>query len=189
MADTVTGAIEAAIGTGYFTKPIPASVGARARYLLKREGGSVARVARRVGVAQSTVRRWASSKDLKQAITPRTATRLQQEVESEWQPGLRRARVRQLVAGGGVTVETRATFGYMAPAGTTDDPRLRRIAQRLPGVGADLLKAYQAGASERDLANIVALGLQREYFQDRGARAEQLRTVELTDIDYMNLEF
>lgn len=188
MADEVRHAIERAIGTSYFTQPIPQSVGARARYLLKREGGSVARAARRAGVAPSTFRRWTASKDLKQRITPAAAGRLRGQVELEWQPGLRARRIKQLAARGGVTVETRARFGFQAPAGTTDDPRLRLIAQHLPNDGADLLAAYQAGAPEAALRDIIALGLQEQYFRDAGARANGL-TTEINDIDYIDLDF
>lgn len=188
MADEVRNAIERAIGTSYFTQPIPQSVGARARYLLKREGGSVARAAARTGVSPTTFRRWAASRDLKQRITPAAAGRLRTQVEAEWQPGLRARRIKQLAAAGGVTVDARAQFGFSAPIGTTDDPRERRITQRLPSDGQTLLDAYQAGVPEQGLRDIIAAGLQDQYFQDAGSRAQGLQ-VEFTGIQYIDLEF
>ncbi|RPK54061.1 Helix-turn-helix protein [Streptomyces sp. ADI96-02] len=47
-------------------------------------------------------------------------------------PLVRKRRQRQAVVTGGITVETRARFGYTAAPGTTDDGRFRRLAGHLP---------------------------------------------------------
>ncbi|MFF8264681.1 telomere-protecting terminal protein Tpg [Streptomyces virginiae] len=89
----------------------------------------------------------------------------------------------------GITVETRARFGYTAPVGTTDDGRVRRLTVHLPAAYAQrLFDARARGAADRDLRAIVAEGLQEIYFKDGGTRADQLR-VEFTDIDYFDVSF
>jgi hypothetical protein len=174
----------------YQTRPIPQSLGAQARYLLRRERGNVRAAAARVGVSESTFRRWTRSKALKARATPARAAALRREVTKEWQPGLRRRAERQLAAGAQrVTVEMRGTFGYDAPAGTTDQARLRRITQTLPANYAQqLAQARAAGGSEQAMRDIVAKGLGEVYFRDSGRRASGLE-VRITDIDYIQLEF
>ncbi|MFD5065437.1 telomere-protecting terminal protein Tpg, partial [Streptomyces sp. NPDC058394] len=76
-----------------------------------------------------------------------------------------------------------------APPGTTDDGRIRRITQHLPPqYAARLFDAQAAGASEQQLQNIAAEGLQEQYFKDGGRRADGL-VVEFTDIDYIELDY
>ncbi|WP_406435585.1 XRE family transcriptional regulator [Streptomyces sp. NBC_01589] len=53
---------------------------------------------------------------------------------------------------------------------------------------ARLFDAQTAGASEQQLQNIAAEGLQEQYFKDRGRRADGL-VVEFTDIDYVELDY
>ncbi|WP_430381120.1 telomere-protecting terminal protein Tpg [Streptomyces actuosus] len=60
----------------------------------------------------------------------------------------------------GITIETRARFGYTAPIGSTDDPRIRRLTVHLPADYARRLFDAQAqGANETQLRGIVAEGL------------------------------
>ncbi|WP_444972092.1 telomere-protecting terminal protein Tpg, partial [Streptomyces lunaelactis] len=81
----------------------------------------------------------------------------------------------------GIVIETRARFGYTAAPGTTDDGRLRLITQSLPpAYAARLFDAQAAGATEQQLRDIAAEGLQEIYFKDRGRRALDLQ-VEFTD--------
>lgn len=187
MADTISGAVDDA--ASYQTRPIPKSLGAQARFLLRREG-SIKAAAARAGVSETTFRRWTSSRKLTARATPARAARLRQEVAKDWQPGLRRRAERQLAATArGVTVETRAAFGYDAPIGSTDQSRVRRITQRLGADYAQQLAAARArGASENELQSIIAKGLGEHYFRDGGRRAAGLE-VRLTDIDYIQLEF
>lgn len=186
----VQDAISRAIGTSYQTKPVPRSVGAQARYLLAREKGSVAAAARRVGVTPRTFKGWTQSHDLKKRITPAKAAKLHAETEKEWQPGLRRAAIRQLATNAaGVVVETRAQFGFTSAAGSTDDPRMRRITQALPAdVAQQLAAGFAGGRTEQQLRDQVALGLQQYYFREGGTRAQDL-ICELTDIQYIDLDF
>ncbi|MFI6006085.1 telomere-protecting terminal protein Tpg [Streptomyces sp. NPDC051366] len=71
--------------------------------------------------------------------------------------------------------------------GTSDDGWMRRITQHLPPEFAGrLLAAQDAGASEAELQQIAAEGLQEVYFKDGGGRAQGL-LVEFTDIDYIDV--
>ncbi len=47
--------------------------------------------------------------------------RIDTAVRARWQPVVRGRRRKQAAASTGITVETRARFGYTAPVGTTDD--------------------------------------------------------------------
>jgi hypothetical protein len=83
----------------------------------------------------------------------------------------------------------RGLFGFTAAPGSTDDGRIRRITQHPPpAYTARLFDAQAAGATEQQLQNIAAEGLQEIYFKDRGRRAADLE-VEFTDIDYIELDF
>jgi len=96
---------------------------------------------------------------------------------------------KKAAASTGITIETRARFGYTAPVGTTDDPRMRRLTVHLPAAYAGrLFEAQQRGAGDAQLREIVAEGLQEIYFKDNGRRADHL-AVELTEIDYIDVSF
>ena len=80
-------------------------------------------------------------------------------------------------------------FGFTAAPGTTDDARIRLITQHLPpAYAARLFDAHAAGATDQQLQDIAAEGLQEIYFKDRGRRAPGLQ-VEFTDIDYVEIDF
>ncbi|MCE7052995.1 telomere-protecting terminal protein Tpg, partial [Streptomyces purpurascens] len=99
-------------------------------------------------------------------------------------------RRRQAAATGGITVETRARFGYTAPIGTTDDGRFRRLTVHLPPEYAGrLFDARDAGASDQQLRQIIADGFKDVYFQDGGARAMGLSDVAINDIGYLDLDY
>ncbi|MFE7359126.1 telomere-protecting terminal protein Tpg, partial [Streptomyces sp. NPDC057543] len=90
----------------------------------------------------------------------------------------------------GITVETRARFGYTAPVGTTDDGRFRRLTVRLPATYAQrLFDARDAGASDQEMRGIIAEGFKDVYFQDGGGRAMGLSDVAINDIDYLDLDY
>jgi transcriptional regulator with XRE-family HTH domain len=175
----------AAAGTA--TRPIPKSAQARMRFLLKAEKGSTRALAARLGVTQRTVERY-----LKGTLRrPRAelAARLEREVRKDWQPRVQRRAKKQAATATGIVIETRARFGFTAAPGSTDDGRIRRITQHLPPTyAARLFDAQAAGATEQQLRNIAAEGLQEIYFKDRGRRAQGLE-VEFTDIDYIELDF
>ncbi|WP_031513159.1 telomere-protecting terminal protein Tpg [Streptomyces sp. NRRL F-5123] len=169
------------------TRPIPKSAQAQMRFLVKTEKGSTRAAAARLGVTQRTVERY-----LKGTLRrPRAelAARLEREVRKDWQPRVKQRAKKHAASRGGITVETRARFGFTAAPGSTDDGRIRRITQHLPpAYAARLFDAQSADATEQQLQRIAAEGLQEIYFKDRGRRAADLE-VEFTDIDYIELDF
>lgn len=170
-----------------FTRPIPKSARAQMKFLVKHEKGSTRAVAERLGVSQRTVERYLTG----QFKRPRKdlAARLVEEVRKDWQPRVRQRAKEKAASTDGLVIETRARFGFTAAPGTTDDGRLRRITQHLPPAYAQrLFDAQAAGASEQQLRNIAAEGLQEQYFKDGGRRAQGL-LVEFTDIDYVELDY
>jgi len=172
--------------TEQFTRRPPITPLAQIRLLLRAEKGSTKAVARRLGVSQRTVERYLAGQRKK----PRTALRdaLVREATKAWQPRVRQRARKRAATTGGITVETRARFGYTAPVGTTDDPRERRLTIHLPpAYAARLFGAQQRGADDHQLRAIVAEGLQETYFKD-GGRAQGLE-VEFTDILYFDVSF
>ncbi|WP_031511035.1 telomere-protecting terminal protein Tpg [Streptomyces megasporus] len=168
------------------TRPIPKSAGAQMRFLVKQFKGTKA-VAQLLGVSQRTVERYVKGQIKKPR--PELAAKLAGEVQQRWQPRVRARAMKQAATTGGITVETRARFGFTAAPGSTDDSRMRRITQHLPPVYAQrLFDAHAAGAADTQLRDIVAEGLQEQYFRDGGRRAPGL-VVEFTDIDYVELDF
>jgi hypothetical protein len=118
------------------------------------------------------------------------AARIDAAVRSRWQPQVRKRRQKQAAVSGGITVETRARFGYTAPVGTTDDGRFRRLTVHLPAAYARrLFDARNTGASDQQMRQIIAEGFKEVYFQDGGVRAMGLSEVALNDIDYLDLDY
>lgn len=115
--------------------------------------------------------------------------RIDAAVRAGWQPQVRGRRRQQAATRAGITVETRARFGYTAPVGTTDDGRMRRLTVHLPPASAQrLFGAQRHGAGDERLRAIAAEGLQEVYFKDGGGRADHLEA-ELTDIGYIDVAF
>ncbi|MFJ2593489.1 telomere-protecting terminal protein Tpg [Streptomyces erythrochromogenes] len=169
-----------------FTKQPPKTLKGRINFLLKRLGTTRA-VAAELGVSQRSVERYRKG-DRKSPPRP-VADRIDTAVRARWQPVVRGRRRKEAATSTGITVETRARFGYTAPVGTTDDGRVRRLTVHLPAAYAQrLFDARAQGADDRDLRAIVAEGLQEIYFRDGGTRADELR-VEFTDIDYFDVSF
>ncbi|MFF7234363.1 telomere-protecting terminal protein Tpg [Streptomyces sioyaensis] len=169
------------------TRPIPKSAGAQMRYLVKQHKGSTKAVAQLLGISQRTVERYV--KDQIRRPRPDLADRIQREVRKRWQPRVRQKAQKRAATTDGITIETRARFGFTAAPGTTDDGRVRLLSQRLPpAYAARLFDAQAAGATDQQLRDIAAEGLQEIYFKDHGRRADGL-LVEFTDIDYVELDF
>ncbi|GGW52529.1 telomere-protecting terminal protein Tpg [Streptomyces xantholiticus] len=180
LADSLDKAVQ-----GAFTRPVPKSAGAQMRYLVRRLKGTRA-VADVLGVSQRTVERYVKG----QLKRPRKdlAARMEREVRQRWQPQIRAQAKKQAATTGGIVLDTRARFGYTAAPGSTDDARLRHLTQALPPhYAARLFDAQEQGATEQQLLDIAAEGLQEIYFKDGGRRAQGL-LVEFTDIDYIDLE-
>ncbi|MFC4494799.1 telomere-protecting terminal protein Tpg [Streptomyces ovatisporus] len=169
------------------TRPLPKSAGARMRFLVQRARGSTRAVAQALGVSQRTVERYVN--DTFKRPRPQLAARLDAEVRRQWQPRVKSRAARRAATSTGITVEARARFGFTAAPGSTDDSRQRLITQHLPPAYARrLFAARKAGAGEAQLRDIIAEGLQEQYFKDRGRRAPGL-LVEFTDIDYVELDY
>lgn len=174
-------------GAETFTRQPPKTPLGQMRLLVRAEKGSTRAVAARLGVSQRTVERYLAGQ--RKHPRPALAGALVREVKKVWQPRVRRRARRRASTSTGITIETRARFGYTAPVGTTDDGRLRRLTVHLPPAYADrLFQAQRQGASDRALREIVAEGLQEIYFKDGGTRAGDLE-VEFTDIDYFDVSF
>ncbi|MEV8450461.1 telomere-protecting terminal protein Tpg [Streptomyces parvus] len=170
-----------------FTREPPKTLKAQIGYLL-RQMGSAKAVARELGVTADSVNRY--RRGARKHARADVAAKIDDAVRARWQPQVRKRRQRQAATTGGITVETRARFGYTAPVGTTDDGRFRRLTVHLPATYAQrLFDARDAGASEREMRGIVADGLKDVYFQDGGSRATGLSDVEINDIDYLDLDF
>ncbi|MEU7027948.1 XRE family transcriptional regulator [Streptomyces sp. NPDC046275] len=170
-----------------FTRQPPKTLQARINFLMKQLRTTKA-VAQEIGVSQRSVERYRKGerKHPPQAI----AERIDAAVRARWQPQVRRRRRKQAATTGGITVETRARFGYTAPVGTTDDGRFRRLTVHLPPAYAQrLFDARDAGASDQQMRQIIAEGFKDIYFQDNGARALGLSDVTLNDIDYLDLDY
>jgi hypothetical protein len=169
-----------------FTRQPPKSTQARVRYLVSQVKTTRA-AAELLGVSQRSVERYLTGQ---RKNPPRVITdRLDAEVRRRWQPKVRQRARKQAATATGITIETRARFGFTAAPGTTDDGRIRRITQHLPPVYADrLFTAKGTGASEQELQTIIAEGLQEQYFKDGGRRAHDL-LVEFTDIDYIETDY
>ncbi len=183
-------AIEDALLRGdldHLTRQPPKTPLAQIRLLMRAEKGSTKAVAARLGVSQRTVERYLAG----QRKTPRAALRaaLVREAARAWQPRVKQQARKRAAATGGITVETRARFGYTAPVGTTDDPRERRLTVHLPPTyAARLFEAQRHGQGDHALRDIVAEGLQEVYFKDGGTRAGGLE-VEMTDVRYFDVSF
>jgi transcriptional regulator with XRE-family HTH domain len=186
VADEIDRALDRAAAE-QFTRQPPKTPLAQIRLLLRAEKGSTGAVAARLGVSQRTVERYLKG----QRKRPRKALTeaLAREVKKVWQPRIRQQARRRAATSTGITIETRARFGYTAPIGTTDDGRQRRLTVHLPPTYASrLFTAQQQGASDQALREIVAEGLQEVYFKDGGSRADGLE-VEFKDIDYFDVSF
>ncbi|MFC5203551.1 telomere-protecting terminal protein Tpg [Streptomyces kaempferi] len=170
-----------------FTKEPPKTLKGRIGYLIKQLGSAKA-VAQEIGVTADSVNRY--RRGARKHARPDVAAKIDDAVRARWQPLVRKRRHRQAAATGGITVETRARFGYTAAVGSTDDGRFRRLTVHLPPEYAQrLFDARETGAGNREMRQIIAEGFKEIYFQDSGARAMGLSDVEINDIDYLDLDY
>ncbi|MFG2733025.1 telomere-protecting terminal protein Tpg [Streptomyces canus] len=186
MAGEIDDAIERADRES-FTRQPPKTLQARINFLIKQLKTTKA-VAAELGVSQRSVERYRKG-ERKHPPKP-IADRIDDAVRQRWQPQVRKRRQKQAATTRGITVETRARFGYTAPVGTTDDGRFRRLTVHLPPAYAQrLFDARTTGASDQQMRGIIAEGLKEIYFQDGGSRALGLSDVTLNDIDYLDLDY
>lgn len=169
-----------------FTRRAPKTLKGRISYLLRQLGTAKA-VAAELGITAGSVSRY--RRGAWRHPPENIALKIEKAVLSRWQPQVRKRRHKQ-AATSGMTVETRARFGYTAPVGTADDGRFRRLTVRLPGSYAQrLFDARGAGAGDREVRGIIAEGFRDVCFQDGGGRAMGLSDVEINDIDYLDLDY
>ncbi|MCX4704199.1 XRE family transcriptional regulator [Streptomyces sp. NBC_01373] len=170
-----------------FTRQPPKTLKGQIGYLI-RQLGSAKAVAQEIGVTADSVNRY--RRGARKHARADVAAKIDEAVRARWQPQVRKRRRKQAATTGGITVETRARFGYTAPVGTTDDGRFRRLTVHLPPEYAQrLFDARDAGASDQEMRGIIAEGFKDVYFQDSGSRALGLSDVAINDIDYIDLEF
>ena len=186
MAGEIDEAIERADREA-FTRQPPKTLKGQIGYLL-RQMGSAKAVARELGVTADSVNRY--RRGARKHARADVAAKIDDAVRVRWQPQVRKRRQKQAATATGITVETRARFGYTAPIGTTDDGRFRRLTVHLPPAYAQrLFDARHTGASDQQMRQIIADGLKEIYFQDGGSRATGLSDVTLNDIDYLDLDY
>ncbi|MEV6537440.1 XRE family transcriptional regulator [Streptomyces sp. NPDC051639] len=170
-----------------FTQEPPKTLKGRIGYLIKQLGSAKA-VAQEIGVTADSVNRY--RRGARKHARPDIAAKIDEVVKQRWQPLVRKRRHRQAATTGGITVETRARFGYTAAVGSTDDGRFRRLTVHLPPTYAQrLFDARETGASDQQMRGIIAEGFKEIYFQDGGGRALGLSDVEINDIDYLDLDY
>ncbi|MFI1361128.1 telomere-protecting terminal protein Tpg [Streptomyces sp. NPDC020898] len=170
-----------------FTRQPPKTLKGQVGYLIKQLGSAKA-VAQEIGVTADSVNRY--RRGARKHARADVAAKLDDAVRQRWQPQVRKRRQKQAAASGGITVETRARFGYTAPVGTTDDGRFRRLTVHLPPAYAQrLFDARNTGASDQHMRGIIAEGFKEVYFQDGGGRATGLSDVEINEIDYLDLDY
>ncbi|MFE7547960.1 telomere-protecting terminal protein Tpg [Streptomyces gardneri] len=163
-------------------KTLKGQVGFLRKYLSSQEIGE------EVGVTADSVNRY--RRGARKHARPDVAAKIEAMVRERWQPLVRKRRQKNAATTGGITVETRARFGYTAPVGTTDDGRFRRLTVHLPATYAQrLFDAREAGAGDQEMRRIIAEGFKEVYFQDGGGRAMGLSEVEINDIDYLDLDY
>ncbi|MFJ9026542.1 telomere-protecting terminal protein Tpg [Streptomyces sp. NPDC102259] len=186
MAGEIDDAIERADRES-FTRQPPKTLKGQIGYLI-RQLGSARAVAQEIGVTADSVNRY--RRGARKHARPDIAAKIDDAVRQRWQPQVRKRRRKQAATTRGITVETRARFGYTAPIGTTDDGRFRRLTVHLPPTYAQrLFDAREAGAGDQQMRQIIAEGFKEIYFQDSGSRATGLTDVILNDIDYLDLDY
>ena len=178
------GQIEQGLQRALRTRPVPSSTEARLRFLLATHRDSTRKVATVLGVSQRTVQRWVTKKSgARRPPGPLQVRAIEEAVLARWQPRIR-ARRRAQAEAEGFVFHTRARFGFAAPAGSSDDPRVRWITQDLPGeVARELFAARDAGAGEQQQMVILARALGHAYFREWGRRAHRLH-IAFTDVEF-----
>ncbi|MFE7236027.1 telomere-protecting terminal protein Tpg [Streptomyces sp. NPDC002405] len=170
-----------------FTREPPKTLKGQIGFLLKQLKSAKA-VAAELGVTADSVNRY--RRGARKHPPKEIQQKIDAAVRSRWQPQVRKRRRKQAAATGGITVETRARFGYTAPVGTTDDGRFRRLTVHLPPSYAQrLFDARETGAGDQQMRQIIAEGFKEVYFQDGGVRAMGLSDVAINEIDYLDLDF
>ncbi|MEV0912482.1 telomere-protecting terminal protein Tpg [Streptomyces hokutonensis] len=166
------------------TRPVPTG-DAAVRFLLKTQKGSTKNVAVLLGISQRTVQRWVTTRPgMRRRPSTVHAGLIDEAVRARWQPRVRSRRQTRAEADGFV-LHTRARFGFAAPAGSSDDPRVRLITRYLSGeVARGLFAARDAGGGEQQQQLVIlARALGHASFRDAGRRAHG-RGIAFTDREF-----
>ncbi|MEU6817929.1 XRE family transcriptional regulator [Streptomyces sp. NPDC046860] len=177
-------AIERASRETYTTTP-PRTLQGQINYLLRKLGTARA-VAAEIGVTADSVNRY--RRGARKHPPSHVQSRIDEAVRSRWQPRVQERARRRAAQQTGMTVEFRATFGYTAPIGTTDEARERLLTLHLPAPWASRLLDAQYGRTTESPNEVLAQAALDLYFQERGTRARRL-DVEITGIDYIAARF
>ncbi|MDQ0904745.1 DNA-binding transcriptional regulator YdaS (Cro superfamily) [Streptomyces canus] len=148
MAGEIGDAIERADRES-FTRQPPKTLKGQIGYLIKQLGSAKA-VAQEIGVTADSVNRY--RRGARKHARKDVAAKIDDAVRQRWQPQVRKRRQRKAATTGGITVETRARFGYTAPVGTTDDGRFRRLTVHLPPRSTPAASSSPRSGSQRRAA-------------------------------------
>ncbi|MGY3340934.1 transcriptional regulator with XRE-family HTH domain [Streptomyces filamentosus] len=166
------------------TRKAPQSIGAQARFLVKKTGSTKA-AAELLGVSPRTVQRYMKG-EIKNPH-PRVAGRLGQEVRKRWQPKVKEKARQAAVSSNGLMINVRASLGYEGPAGTTDQARERDLTVALSPRHAEKIFAAQELGEQR-MREEVADALREVYFQQRGTRAASLEKVHMLNVAHIEFD-
>ena len=184
------GKIIDALKTRFQTRDIPKTARGRFNALMRKERGDTAKVADRLGVSRRSVQRYAKGdRDISKS-KPEILDRLEKEVGRDHQPRVR-ARAQKEAEQRGLTIETRAQFGFEAAGGSTDSARWRRMTEDVPShLVPDVFAALRNG-DEDELRKVLGQALAEEYFRVPGTAAADLDVTfgEDDTIDYIELDF
>ncbi|MEU3605422.1 XRE family transcriptional regulator [Streptomyces sp. NPDC035033] len=166
------------------TRRPPRSAGAQMRFLVRQLKGTKA-VAEALGISQRTVERYV--KDQIRKPRPELAARLREETRRRWQPRVKAKARKAAGTTDGLMIDLRASLGYDAPAGTTDEARERHLTLALPPHHAERIFAAQE-RGEHDMRRAVADALKDVYFQQRGTRAASLEEVRMLNVEHIEFD-
>ncbi|MFJ9427897.1 telomere-protecting terminal protein Tpg [Streptomyces sp. NPDC101249] len=170
------------------TRDIPKTPRGRFNALLRREKGNTAKVAERLGVSRRQVQRLVKGERKIENSKPETLGRLEQEVRKEHQPRVT-AKAQKEAQERGLVIETRAAVGFTADAGTTDDPRMRRLTEEVPPeLIPEVFEALRNG-DEAKLNELAAKAVSPYFYTPGTAANEDELGIELTDIDYIEFDY
>ncbi|MER7817204.1 helix-turn-helix transcriptional regulator [Streptomyces sp. NPDC096153] len=182
------GKIIDALKSRFQTRDIPKTIKGRFNELMRKEKGDTQRVADRLGLSRRQVQRLVKGERKIERSRPETLERLTKEVTKDHQPRVR-AKAEAEAKRRGLTVETRARFGFTAAGQTTDDARMRRLTEDVPDdLVPQIFEALRNGDEDK-AREIVAEGLAREYFREPDTEGVRGLDVEFTDIDYIELDY
>ncbi|MER8039365.1 telomere-protecting terminal protein Tpg [Streptomyces hydrogenans] len=175
-----------AMRSRFLTRDLPKTAKGQFNALMRKEDGNTAKVAERLGVSRRTVQRYVSGERNIAKTKAEILDRLTQEVSKDHQPRVTARAVKEAQQRG-MTIETRASFGFKSGERTTDDPRMRRLTEDVPDhLIPQVFEAMRAGDEDK-LNELLGQGLAEEYFRTSGPDAAAL-DVEFGDIDYIELD-